>query len=349
MKPQDLMRSFKSIILLLFSFTHLSSQDGQNLNEQINLILKFDTEIELGDQEGIQICVIDGDSTFFTKLGEIPGDSTLYFNLGSVSKVFTYHIVLRLAEKNILNLNHAITQYLDLPDCYNTITIQDLLNHRSGLPKQTFFFGQYDTEPFNPYKNITKEDLIKNLTENQQRFVKKSEFRYGHLNYAILELIIETATEKSFAYAVEEFSLAPNLSLSPLDTLLVQGHNKVDQKIESWEFPSFASSEGIFANLESLVAFTKTLLPAYSLPYDAEKLNKELSYSAPWYIYKEKRKEEMVVMTGGGSGHTAFIGFIPEKNKAVILLRNSAKSAQELGFYILQMINRNNKLSVSVK
>jgi CubicO group peptidase (beta-lactamase class C family) len=67
-----------------------------------------------------------------------PIDSTTTFHVASVSKTFTATVILKLMEEGKLSINDRVDKYLpSFP--YPNITIEHLLNHRSGLPKYDHF------------------------------------------------------------------------------------------------------------------------------------------------------------------------------------------------------------------
>jgi len=321
--------------------TPLWGQQTKNLQEQIKLILQFDTEIDFIDEEGIWCSIIDEDSTYFLQIGNLPLDSITSMNIGSLTKVVTYDLVQSTLDKNNISIKSSVTDFIDLSEAYRDISIEDLLNHTSGLPKKPYFFGRYNSEPLNPYKNFTKKDLIQNLVKHQSMYKSSSKFLYSHLNYAILELILEKINKESFSEIILHSEYRSYLNLDPVDSTLIIGHNKVDQAMLRWEFPSFAASEGIFANIYDYTNLVRRYLTLYQPNEIQNKLNKDLTFAAPWFIFREKKNQDIIVMTGNGSGHSVFVGFVPESKKAIVLFRNSAKSPQNLGFYILNMITKN--------
>ena len=60
------------------------------------------------------------------------------FHLASISKTFTGMTILKLYEQGRLSLNDSLTKYFpQIP--YKGITVQMLLDHRSGLPNYLYF------------------------------------------------------------------------------------------------------------------------------------------------------------------------------------------------------------------
>ena len=85
-------------------------------------------------------------------------NSESVFQLASVSKQFTAAAIMQLKEKNKLKLTDSVNAYFpDFP--YKNITIKNLLNHTSGLPKY-FWVAEHE---WNENKPPTNKDLMEVL------------------------------------------------------------------------------------------------------------------------------------------------------------------------------------------
>jgi D-alanyl-D-alanine carboxypeptidase len=68
----------------------------------------------------------------------VPVSPDMVFELGSVTKQFTAASILLLQERGQLRVEDDITRYLpDFPTHGQTITIENLLTHTSGIPSYT--------------------------------------------------------------------------------------------------------------------------------------------------------------------------------------------------------------------
>lgn len=65
----------------------------------------------------------------------IPNTPQTKFRLGSITKQFTAAAILKLQEQDLLNVNNAIATYLPDYPHGKKITVHQLLNHTSGIPK----------------------------------------------------------------------------------------------------------------------------------------------------------------------------------------------------------------------
>src|SRR6056297_1219626 len=61
------------------------------------------------------------------------------FEIGSVTKQFTAAAILKLSEANKISLDDDFTKYLDFDTKGRKVTINNLLNHTSGIASYTSF------------------------------------------------------------------------------------------------------------------------------------------------------------------------------------------------------------------
>jgi CubicO group peptidase (beta-lactamase class C family) len=123
-------------------------------------------------------------------------DSSI-FQLASVSKVITSVAILLLFEQGKLNLEDKVSDVLaDFP--YKKITIKHLLSHRSGLPNYSYFCEQYIE---NKISRLSNQNMLDLMIKYQPKAYLNPDirFNYCNTNYALLALIIEKVSKKSFS------------------------------------------------------------------------------------------------------------------------------------------------------
>ncbi len=129
-------------------------------------------------------------------------------HIASVSKVLTATAILELIDKGKFNLNTKVVSILkSFP--YPEITVQSLLNHRSGLRNYAYFTeekGVWDRKT-----PLTNADLLRILGEKkiETEYPNDSRFMYCNTNYAILALIIEKVTGLKYPVAMNEMIFKP--------------------------------------------------------------------------------------------------------------------------------------------
>ena len=92
---------------------------------------------------------------------------------------------------------------------YPDVTIQTLLNHRSGMKNYAYF--TYEKGVWNTKETLTNEDIVTIMVENKIPLETKTDthFSYCNTNYAILALIIEKITRLKYPEAMKQMLFSP--------------------------------------------------------------------------------------------------------------------------------------------
>ncbi len=129
-------------------------------------------------------------------------------HLASVSKVITAVTVLKLVDQDKIELDELVTEYLpEFP--HKQTTVRMLLNHRSGLRNYAYFSD--DKKVWDKKKNLTNQDVLTLLATKNIGLESTPGTRFGYCNtnYALLALIIEKVTEKSYPKVLQEMIFDP--------------------------------------------------------------------------------------------------------------------------------------------
>src|SRR5882724_4464153 len=107
--------------------------------------------------------------------------------IGSLSKQFTAMGIVILIEKGLINYDQSIRQYFPgLPECYQPVTIRNMLQHTSGLAL------------FDDFPDMTEKDVFSILLrQTSLRFTPGSKFEYCNANYSLLGMLIEKISGKN--------------------------------------------------------------------------------------------------------------------------------------------------------
>lgn len=153
----------------------------------------------------------------------LTGDHHLY--IGSITKLYTAALVMEQVEKGALVLEDTLEHWVDLPYA-DTITLQMLLNHTSGIPSYTDdpwfrlrYFGL-------PQKQWRRGELVQVIRRKSLRFEPGSRYEYSNSNYLLLGVILEEATGQSYQALLrrlvgEQLGLRQTLYQSRVPPLLV--------------------------------------------------------------------------------------------------------------------------------
>jgi CubicO group peptidase (beta-lactamase class C family) len=117
------------------------------------------------------------------------------FRLASVTKQFTAAAVLLLAEDRKLTLDDRVKKWLpSLPSALDSVTITHLLTHTSGI------VDYEDVIPSGTKAQLHDVDVLHLLEPQDSTYFKPgTSYRYSNSGYALLALIVERASGKSFA------------------------------------------------------------------------------------------------------------------------------------------------------
>ncbi|PQJ78680.1 serine hydrolase domain-containing protein [Polaribacter porphyrae] len=129
------------------------------------------------------------------------------FELASVSKQFTATGIVLLKLDNKLKYSDKVTKYFpELTFCKN-VTIQNLLNHSSGIPD---YIGMM-IRNWDKSKIAVNNDVVKLLSEKVDtlNFAPKAKFQYSNSNYLLLASIIEKVSGKTYADYLSQHIFQP--------------------------------------------------------------------------------------------------------------------------------------------
>ena len=128
------------------------------------------------------------------------------FRIGSVTKQFTSALIMRLVERGKIGLADDITKYLpDYPTQGHKITIENLLNHTSGIANYT------DLPAWQPHMvdSMSHEALIDLFKNEPLNFPPGEGWAYSNSGYYLLGVIIEKVTGRSYAQNLQSEIFGP--------------------------------------------------------------------------------------------------------------------------------------------
>ncbi|MEM8846482.1 MAG: serine hydrolase, partial [Bacteroidota bacterium] len=200
------MRAFLMLLLTIFLVQCKHAETSQK---------QEDMRLSVQDQELIDYVFKDskanlpGESVMVIKSGEVlyanhfgladvdthtsVSDSTL-FKINSLSKQFSAMALMILVHQEKLTYETKLTEvFPDFPKYGDHITMRHLLTHQSGLWSYYDFIEEGRTE------SLLNNEILERLKQKDTvHFFPGTEFRYGHTGYALIPLIVEKITGKTF-------------------------------------------------------------------------------------------------------------------------------------------------------
>ena len=276
MPKLSLLVSTFSLALLLPIVTADAAQDRSS---QVDSIFK---PLVASDSPGFAVGVVRNGKPVFsrgygladlnTKRAITPATN---FRLASVTKQFTAMAVMLLVHDGKLRYDDSLTKVLpEFPSCGSRITIRNLLNHTSGLKHYEDIYQQ-QTPNIPPDKVPQLHDAaVLRLLEQQTAgdFAPGTRWEYSNSGYAVLAMIVERVSRKSFSSFLEQRIFAP---LGMAHTVAyVKGSNQVSNRAfgyrkspsgEGWTFSDQSPTSavlgdgGIYSSIDDLAKWDNAL------------------------------------------------------------------------------------------
>jgi D-alanyl-D-alanine carboxypeptidase len=142
--------------------------------------------------------------------GKRPTDASTRYRLGSISKQFTAALVLKQVDRGKLALTDTIGRFLTgLKPGWGGVTIEQLLNHTSGLPRDF-------RDPARIAENLPADSLIAMAARSTATQTPAgTAFLYSNTGYMLLGALVEKLYGRSYGAAVRD-EIARPLGLSTL-------------------------------------------------------------------------------------------------------------------------------------
>ena len=265
-------------------------------------------------------------------------ENTVY-QLGSITKQFTSAIILKLQEEKKLNIQDKLSKYFPAYPKGDSITIEQLLSHTSGIYSYTNDQNFMATEVS---KSSSREKMMALFKDKPLDFSPGTGWNYSNSGYSLLGYIIEIVTNKPYEQVVHEYIFTPlkmvhsGFNFTDLKTgEKATGYFKLDNTnaaIAPIVDSSVSFSAGaIYSTTGDLFLWHKAL-EANSILTKAEQdkaytpvRNK---YGYGWNIDSVEGKRR-VAHSGGIHGFTTNIARVPEDDLCIILLSNASDRSLE--------------------
>lgn len=263
-----------------------------------------------------------------------PVTAATNFRLASISKQFTAMAVLMLVEQRRMTLDTVLLNvFQDFPDYGDDITIEHLLQHRSGIP---------DYEPLVPAdapEQVRDADVLRLMMEaDAGYFPSGSAYRYSNSGYAVLAMIVEEMSNLTFAEFLKERIFAPagmratvafEQGISTVSNRAL-GYTVTDDGIELSDqsvYSAVLGDGGIYSSLDDLTIWDAALYTDKLLSAEtkAQMFTPALEdYGFGWRIdrYSGFQRQHH---SGSTSGFRNFLQRFPEEKLTVIVLTNRAE------------------------
>jgi CubicO group peptidase (beta-lactamase class C family) len=347
MKKNKLIKSSVIVIFTLLTSTFVFSQ-SEHINSQLDQLINKRIKDELFNGS---ILITKKNKTLYKKSFGYSNIDKAYnindhsvFKIGSITKQFTAALILKLIEQGRLEIKDDISKYVTEVDYKNKITVEQLLNHTSGIPNYYFF------EDYIAFKaeELSTKDMLEKIVIKPLDFAPGTNYKYSNSGYYLLGIIIEKVTGMSYNNAIKALITEPlklnSTSVSDKHALLVNGYKRFYNKL----IPSDAinimvpySAGAMISNLEDLLKWHNALFNGFlskkSLKSMIKPQKENYGYGL-WINNTDYGKK--IWHTGGIDGFRCIMSYYPEKDIHLIILTNvEGYKIKTLDNDILEILN----------
>lgn len=308
---------------------------------------------------GIVVGVLDGSGKRVIAHGSSgtarPLDGKSVFEIGSITKVFTTSLLALMVMSGEASLDDPVASYLPegvtVPSRNGkSITLLNLATQSSGLPRMPSNFSPRD--PGNPYADYTVEQMYEFLSAYTLTRDPGAQYEYSNLGMGLLGHALALRAGVAYERLLRERLLLPlgmrdtRISLTPeMRDRLAVGHDQGGEPVPNWDIPTLAGAGALRSTADDMLTFLAANLredatavsPALMMTHGERIQTSQpgMSVGLGWHRRVTSSGGVTVWHNGGTGGYRTFAGFDPDRKVAVVVLHNSARSADDIGFHIL--------------
>ena len=273
--------------------------------------------------------------------------------IGSITKAFTGALLAEMASRGDLALDDPVEALLPggvtVPsDGERRITLEDLATHTSGLPRIPS--NMRPASFLNPYVDYSVEQLYEFLGSHELRRGVGEAYEYSNLGFGLLGHALALRAGASYEDLLRERILGPlgmddtGITLSDDGRArLAPGHNARGDTVPNWDLPTLAGAGALRSTAADMLRFLAAhlrgddgigarIVTATQARRAAGSANMDIGLG--WHILRRPDRT-LVWHNGGTGGYRTFAGFDAGRGIAVVVLTNSAVSADDIGFHLL--------------
>jgi CubicO group peptidase (beta-lactamase class C family) len=290
-----------------------------------------------------------------------PVDTHSIFEIGSVTKVFSATLLAEMVGQGLVRLDDPLQRHLPaemrVPVRGRPVTLCDLATQTSGLPRlPPGLFRRSLRRRDDPYASFSDRDLLVALAKTRLKTSPGARVRYSNFGFGLLGYALAHRAGTSYDQLVRDRICAPlGLADTGIDVTddakerFADGHNRRGRGVPHWHLGALAGAGGLRSTVNDLLRFLELQLTAPKTPlaqaaratHESRATRARLEQALGWVSLPLRREtRRMLWHNGGTGGFRSFLGFVPDTSVAVVVLSNSARSVDAIGFRILESISR---------
>ncbi|ULQ52898.1 serine hydrolase [Flavihumibacter fluvii] len=249
------------------------------------------------------------------------------FQIYSITKTFTSTLVLKLSEEGKLSVTDKLSKYYPGFPKGDSITIEQLLSHTSGL---------FDYTHGNDMPDMQEKTLIGFLSKKELDFAPGTGWSYSNSGYYLLGYIIQRVTGIPYEQAIHQYILDPvQMTRSGFDFKALASPNKTigysvftskeKKPAIIYAAPGPFAAGAIYSTVGDLFKYHQAL-QKFSIISKAS-LDKAYTplrnnYGLGWFT-SSFEGQQVVGHSGGAAGFRSNFVRIPELDLCIVLLSNN--------------------------
>lgn len=207
----------KKILTGLFAFLILSGHAQKITTITDKRLASLDTAfariLKTWNAAGFSVAVVEKNKVVYAKgFGyrnyekKLPVTPNTIFAIGSCTKAFTTSMIGLLQKDGKLDIDQPAHRYLPELNFYtndltNTVTLRDMMSHRTGLPRHDFSWYLFST--------ANRDSLVQRIQYQEPTFPLRRQWQYNNFMFVAQGAIIEKLTGKSWEQDIKERILQP--------------------------------------------------------------------------------------------------------------------------------------------
>lgn len=269
------------------------------------------------------------------------------FRIGMLTEQFTAVAILQLRDAGMLDLDDPVSRHLPGYPNGRRITIQQLLDHSSGIPNYT------DLPNFQDWKlrPHTTEQIVGRFSELPLEFQPGTDFAPTNSGYFLLGAIIERTSGMSYAEYMQRYVFEPlgmkdtAIGDEPRDGVVARGNVwNAEEKLDPpdpIDMSVFGAAGGVVSSVRDLAKWDAALYDGRAVARSSVEQMIEpnrFGYGFGWLV-NEAYDQTVVSFPGAIDGfNSAIMRFVADRTLVIVLCNTEIVPAPRIAQDIAMMV-----------
>jgi CubicO group peptidase (beta-lactamase class C family) len=276
----------------------------------------------------------------------IKADARTLFEVGSITKAMTGMLLADAIERTELTLASTVGQFIPslASSAVAAVTLQELCTHTSGLPRlptsprMVVRIAKFAMLGLDPYRGITASQVV--ALTGGQNLRHRGRRTYSNLGAALLGQLLAEREGVDFAVLLQQRIFTPvgmyDAGVATIQHKAAHGWSDAGLPRQPWIMDGYAPAGGVIATIGDLARLAVALLgqtaPGYlstaAIP-DGLPTRPNRRSGMFWIIDPLPAGGSMIWHNGATGGYSSFFALFPDTRKAVVVLANISRSADQ--------------------